>query len=346
MIIKNGQIFDAAGSFFPGILTIKDSIITGVIKEKGVSGDENNIENKISNIENDMIPTDPKNNDEQIVDASDMYVIPGLTDIHFHGCVGHDFCEGKVEAIEAMAEYQLSQGITTICPASMSFDEEKLTGVFNSARDYHSKKGASLVGINMEGPFISYEKRGAQNPEYIFKPDADMFKRLQKASGGLIKLLDIAPEVDGARECIEELVNQVHISIAHTRADYDIAMETFRMGADHVTHLYNGMSNFHHRNPGVIGAASDWDKAYVELIGDGVHSTGSTVRATLKMIGDDRLVLISDSMEACGMPDGEYELVLPILILSCPTMLIESTELTVILNVPCISYMFYSSYYI
>ena len=291
MIIKNGKIFDVNNGFIDADVVIVDDKIEYV----GTETDKNNsIAGGTSSV-----------ND---IDASGFFVIPGLTDIHFHGCVGHDFCEGDIEALNLMAEYELSQGITTICPASMTFDEDKLTKIFENAKLHDNRKGAELVGINMEGPFISYEKRGAQNPEYIHKPNAEMFFRLQEAAGGLVKLVDIAPEVEGAMECIEKIADFVHVSVAHTTADYETTMKAFEKGADHVTHLYNAMPPFHHRKPGVIGATCDCEKAYAELICDGVHSEPATVRTTLKMLGDDRLVFISDSMEACGMPDGEYEL--------------------------------------
>ena len=179
-----------------------------IIKNGLVFTEEAKFEEKALFIERDKI-TDKENGD--VLDATGLYVIPGLTDIHFHGCVGYDFCDGTQEAIEKMAEYQMLNGITTICPASMTFSEEQLREIFTSAANYSSDKGATLVGINMEGPFISMEKKGAQNGEYIHKPDAEMFYRLQKAANGLIKLCDIAPEVDGAMECIETIANDVRV---------------------------------------------------------------------------------------------------------------------------------------
>lgn len=277
MIIKNGKIFNEQGSFVQGDLYVEGDKIV-------------------------------QQTEGEVLDATGMYVIPGLTDIHFHACVGYDFCDGTKEAIQKMAEYELANGVTTICPASMTFSEEQLTQIFENAAAYDEKSGATLVGINMEGPFISMEKKGAQNPEYIHKPDADMFFRLQKAANGLIKLVDIAPETEGAMECIEKISDHVRVSLAHTTADYEIAKQAFEKGAKHVTHLYNAMPPFTHRAPGVIGAACDEEKVMVELICDGVHSHKATVRATFKMFGDDRIVMISDSMMACGLEDGQYTL--------------------------------------
>ena len=277
MIIKNGLVFTEEGTF----------------------------ENQDLYVENDKIVV---NGEVEVLDVEGCYVIPGLTDIHFHGCVGYDFCDGTYEAIAKMAEFQLRNGVTTICPASMTFSEEQLTEIFRNAANYKNDEGAALVGINMEGPYISMEKKGAQNGEYIHKPDADMFFRLQEAANGLIKLCDIAPEVDGAMECIEKIAKNVRVSVAHSAADFDIAEEAFQKGAKHVTHLYNAMPPFSHRAPGVIGAACDNENVMVELITDGIHSHPSTVRTTFKMFGDDRVVLISDSMMACGLEDGQYTL--------------------------------------
>lgn len=277
MILKNGYVFNENGKF----------------------------ETRDLYVENDKIV---ENGTGDVIDASGLYVIPGLTDIHFHGCVGYDFCDGTHEAIENIAKYQLENGVTTICPASMTFSEEQLASIFSSAASYEGKEGAKLVGINMEGPFISMEKKGAQNGAYIHKPDADMFMRLQDAANGLIKLVDIAPEVEGAMECIQKIHDKVGVSVAHTAADFDTAQAAFENGARHVTHLYNAMPPYSHRAPGVIGAACDNEKVMVELICDGVHSHPATVRTTFKMFGDDRIILISDSMMACGLKDGQYSL--------------------------------------
>lgn len=304
MIISNGLVFEKEGGFSEKNIIIENGIITQISTEK--SDDRNSQKN---------------------IDATNMYVIPGLIDIHMHGCMGYDFCEGTREAIRNITEHQLSCGVTSICPTSMTFDEKRLAEIFGNTalyaehdtlnydskdtelqEDSFCKKGARIVGINMEGPFIAKTKAGAQNPEYIVKPDINMFTRLQNAAGGLIRLVDLAPETEGAMEFIEEIATSVNVSIAHTNADYETSTRAFEKGANHVTHLYNAMPPFNHRKPGVIGAAADNDKVFVELIADGTHVDPAMVRATFKLFGDDRIVLVSDSMEACGMPDGEYVL--------------------------------------
>lgn len=245
---------------------------------------------------------------EQVVDATGLYAIPGLVDIHSHGAVGCDFCDGTHESIDAITRYEASRGVTAWCGTTMTFPEEKLAGIMRCAAEHvDADDAAALVGVNMEGPFISPEKVGAQNPAYVQHCDAGMFRRLQQAAGGKIKLVDIAPEEPGALEFIDEMHDDVRISVAHTCADYDQAAEAFRRGATHVTHLYNAMPGLHHRKPGVIPAALEAG-ATPEIIADGVHIHPAMVRLAFSMFGFDRMILISDSMEAAGMPDGEYSL--------------------------------------
>ncbi len=241
------------------------------------------------------------------LDADGLYAIPGLVDIHFHGCVGRDFCDGTEEAIQAIADYQASVGVLAICPATMTFSEEILNGIADAAVAHRNGQGADLVGINMEGPFISPNKVGAQNPKYLHKPDADMFLRLQKRANGLFKLCDVAPEEPGAIEFMDKVKDSTVISIAHTCTDYDTAVKAFDHGANHMTHLYNAMPGITHRAPGPIIAAAE-KGADVELICDNVHIHPAVVRFTFKLFGADKVILIADSMMATGLPDGQYEL--------------------------------------
>ena len=246
---------------------------------------------------------------ETIVDAAEDYVIPGLTDIHFHGCMGSDCCDGTAEAFHTIARYELSQGVTSITPATMTMSEETLAKICEAARDFSCPDGADFCGLYMEGPFISEEKKGAQDARNIISCNEDICRRFLQASGGLVKFVGIAPErSENTKDFILKMKDQVHISLAHTNADYDTAMEAFKAGADHAVHLYNAMPAFTHRNPGVVGAVSDSAHVNAEMICDGVHIHPSVVRATFKMLGADRIILISDSMRATGMPDGRYTL--------------------------------------
>ena len=251
----------------------------------------------------DHIPEDTRE-----VDGEGCYAIPGLTDIHFHGCMGKDFCDGTEEAIQTIADYEASVGVTTIAPATMTFSEEKLLEIARAAKAHKNERGADLCGINMEGPFIAPKKKGAQNGKYIHKPDTEMFDRLQEAAGGLFKLVDIAPEVEGAMEFIRAKKDEVVLSIAHTTTDYDTAKEAIDTGVHHVTHLYNAMNPINHREPGPIIAAADSGVCGAERICDGVHIHPAVVRSTLKLFGEDKVIFVSDTMMAAGLEDGMYEL--------------------------------------
>ena len=235
------------------------------------------------------------------------YIIPGLVDIHTHGCAGHDTCDGDEEGLRAMLKYQREHGTTSYFPTTMTFHEDKVTDVVKNIKKV-AETDKTVKGIYLEGPFISREKCGAQNPDYIMKPDIDMLHRVNEASGGLCRFVAIAPEQEGAMECIKAGKDEFKFSIAHTTADYDKAKEAIDAGANHITHFFNAMPGYTHRAPGVIGAAMDTEDIRVELISDGIHIHPAVVRNTFKYFGGDRVILISDSMEATGMKDGEYAL--------------------------------------
>ena len=247
--------------------------------------------------------------DEQVLSADGCYVIPGLVDVHFHGCIGEDFSDATPEGLQRIADYELSQGVTYICPAGMTLPEEQLVKICENAAAHRRKNagGAELVGVHLEGPFLSMAKKGAQNADYLHAPDIAMLRRLQESAEGCVRLVTAAPEEAGALEFIRAAVEAgIAVSVGHTVADYDIAKAAFAAGADHVTHLYNGMPPMHHRAPGVIGAAFDSPGVMAELICDGVHIHGAMVRLAFRLFGAERMILISDSLRAAGMPDGRY----------------------------------------
>lgn len=283
MIIKNVKIFGEDKCFTDGAIEIQNGKFVAVGENVSRDG-------------------------EEMIDGEGCFAIPGLIDIHFHGCVGDDFCDATPEAIAHIAEHEAAIGVTSICPATMTLGEEELHRIMKNGGQYKSESGAKLVGINMEGPFISAKKKGAQASTHIRPCDVELFHVLQQEANGLIKLVDIAPENDGAMEFIDKVKDEVVVSIAHTTADYDIASEAFARGASHVTHLYNAMPPLNHRDPGVIGAARDAEDCHVELICDGIHIHPAVVRATFEMFGPERVILISDSMRATGLTDGQYTL--------------------------------------
>ena len=240
------------------------------------------------------------------LDATGCYIIPGLVDIHTHGAVGQDFSDGKPDGLQPLADYYAAHGVTSFLATTMTLKEQTLTLAMHAIRDFTPASGAKCAGIHLEGPFLSYAKRGAQAAENLHKPDVLLFHRLNDASGGKVKLVTVACEEEGALPFIKEASKVCTVSLGHTTADYDTAMAGFSAGATHATHLYNGMPAFLHRAPGVIGAAFDAG-ASVELICDGLHIHPAVIRATHRLFGD-KLNLISDSLRCAGMPDGDYEL--------------------------------------
>lgn len=292
MIIKNIKVYTEDKTFADGKIIIREGVFEEVIIGQTTA-------------------SDLELQDTEIVDGKGCYAIPGLIDMHFHGCMGDDFCDGTKEAIARIAEYEASIGVTAMALATMTLPVEELEQILKVAAEYKkgATKGADLIGINMEGPFISSAKKGAQDEKNMILCDTEVCQRFLNASDGLVKFVGIAPEEsENSLEFIEKMKDKVNISLAHTNADYDTAKAAFDAGANHAVHLYNAMPAFTHREPGVVGAVSDSRHVTAELICDGVHIHPSTVRATFKMMGENRMILISDSMRATGMPEGQYTL--------------------------------------
>ena len=241
------------------------------------------------------------------VDADGYYLIPGLVDIHTHGALGCDSSDGSTDGIRHIADYYAAHGVTSFCATTMTLNEDVLTKAVQSIRRYtQSDRSARCLGIYLEGPFLSYAKRGAQSPDGLYAPDIAMFHRLSAASDNLVKMVGIAPELPGAFDFIRAVSRECAVSVAHTTADYKTAMQAYACGATNVTHLFNGMAGLHHREPSVVGAAYD-SNAYAELICDGYHVHPSVVRIAFKLFGE-KLILVSDSLRSTGMPDGSYDL--------------------------------------
>lgn len=243
-------------------------------------------------------------------DLDGALVIPGLVDIHVHGCAGADFSDGDYAGLVHMARYLARRGVTSFAPASMTLPYDALDKAFHAAARLRREglaDGARLMGIQMEGPFLSREKRGSQNPAYLRLPDWDRFLRLYDAAEGLLRIVDVAPELPGAVEFTRRASEKCRVSVAHTAAGYDQAAAVFDAGATHLTHLFNAMSGIHHRHPGPIGAASERENVTAELICDGIHVHPSAVRMAFRLF-PGRICLISDALRCCGMADGSYSL--------------------------------------
>ena len=281
MIIKSGKVFQEDGSFLEQTLYVNDHCLVDKAEYQ---------------------------DDGEIIDAEGLLVLPGLVDVHSHGAAGEDFSDGDPEGLKKILRYERSCGITSYCPTSMTFPKERLRQIFASIKGAQTEEGAKVVGINMEGPFLDPVKKGAHVEEWITAPDAAFVRELNQDADGLVRLVTLAPNMDGAEEFIKEMHEEVCISLGHTAADYDCASRAMKLGAHHVTHLYNAMQPFGHRAPGLIGAAMDDPECMVEMICDGYHIHPSAIRAAFRMFGPERVILISDSMRATGMKNGTYEL--------------------------------------
>jgi len=285
MIISNGTVFCDDGVFREMDIEAQNGVIT-------------------------RLGYDLPRKGQEVIDAQNDYVVPGLVDIHTHGAMGADFSDGTPEGIEEIARFLLKSGVTTFLGTTMTLPEKHIMTICKTARPYIGATypdQASMRGIYLEGPFFSVERRGAQNEAYLAEPDLSMFKRFNDASGDAVRVIAVAPELNGALEFIKGASQICTVSIAHSTAKYEVASKAFSIGANHVTHMFNGMNPFNHREPGIIGAAFD-SGAYVELIADGVHINPSVVRVAFQLFGDDKVCLISDSMRACGLADGQYDL--------------------------------------
>lgn len=279
MFYKNARIFASDFQFHTGAFEVKDGLFGAVL---------------------------PENVPEDAVDLHGATVIPGLIDVHSHGNSGADFSDGDYEGLKKMAQFYLSCGVTSFAPASMTLPYDVLEKAFATAvqlRDEAPAGCARIMGIQMEGPYFSYKKRGAQNPDYLKEPDFEGFRKLFEGCDGMVRIVDVAPELPGAAEFVEKASKLCTVSIAHTDTDYDSAKAAVDAGVTHLTHLYNAMPAIHHRNPGPIPAAVENPNVQAELICDGYHIHPASVRLAFTMF-KNRMVLVSDSGRCAGMPEG------------------------------------------
>lgn len=243
------------------------------------------------------------------INGEDCYLIPGLIDIHTHGAKGIDITRCKEQQLDELTLFYASQGVTSFLPTVGTVAEDKTYNALEKIKNLIQKgtRGSEIIGIHMEGPYISEEYRGAQNLEDIRDPDINEFKKLQEVSNHNIKLVTIAPEKKGAIELIQYLTSQgIATSIGHSGADYNTCINAIDRGAANITHFLNGMKEFHHHRPSIIGAALERD-IYCEMICDGKHLHPGTVRMLLKTKGPKRLIMITDSIMAAGLGDGIYD---------------------------------------
>lgn len=248
--------------------------------------------------------------DNDIIDAEGLYISPGFIDVHIHGAGGYDTMDGTYDALNNISRVISKHGTTSFLPTTMTcaIDDIKRSIAAIAKAKLIGTEGANVLGAHLEGPFINPEMIGAQNPKYVQNPSIETFKSMVGEHIDAITSITLAPEVEGAKELIAYLKeNNITVSMGHTKATYNEAIESVKCGVCHSTHLFNAMTGLHHREAGVVGAIFD-SEITTETISDGIHISYPSLRVAYKQKGTDKVLLVTDAMMACSMPDGMYSL--------------------------------------
>jgi len=275
------------GEVIPGMVVVRESRIEGIFPHPG-------------------------NEDLEVVyDFKDSFIFPGLVDLHLHGLQGEDVTEGGVKSIQKISALLPSFGVTSFLPTTLTADLATLFKIIEETKSeiMASREGARVLGLHLEGPYLSLGRRGAHDPTYLRKPHEEEIKSLIQKGEGVIKRITIAPELPGALEAIEYLAqNGILISLGHSEADYETSKRAWERGAKMVTHLFNGMDPLHHRQPNLLAFALGNDEIYAEIIADKIHVKPEVIKIALKCKAPDHLCIVSDALKVSNLPEGVYEL--------------------------------------
>ncbi|TCS83268.1 N-acetylglucosamine-6-phosphate deacetylase [Tepidibacillus fermentans] len=291
-IIANVTIFEEEAKIEKGYIRVENGKISEICKMDNFQD--------INGIEVIQFPNEYK-------------LIPGMIDLHIHGAAGADTMDATIEAIETIASALPKEGTTSFLATTITKEEEEIERALINVANYMKKENnagkAEVLGVHLEGPFISVKRAGAQPPHAITEPDIKRFKQWQTISENQIKLVTLAPEREGGLELTAYLRETgVVASIGHSDAKYDEAVEAIKAGVTHATHLFNGMRGLHHREPGVVGAVLLHDQVKAELIVDGIHVRPEMVKLIFQQKGKEGIVLVTDAMRAKCLGNGVYQL--------------------------------------
>ncbi|NLN18612.1 MAG: N-acetylglucosamine-6-phosphate deacetylase [Firmicutes bacterium] len=305
LLVRQGRLYTPEGFIDDGSVVIS----AGRIVFAGADG------SLPTNLE---VPWTGKNvrvTDLPVIEARDYIITPGFIDVHMHGGAGHDLMDGRLDSLQEMAAAHGRHGTTSLLAGAVTASQEALEAVAEMVKEAMDVSrqvewgGAQVLGFHLEGPYINLEKVGAQNPAYVRSPSKDEIERLMEILGSGLRIITLAPEVPGALEVIPWLrERRVCVSLGHTAASYEEAMEAIAAGADHATHIFNAMGPLHHRDPGVVGAVLATPEVTAELIADGIHVHPGAMRVVWRAKGSSRICLVTDSGMAMDMPDGRYVL--------------------------------------
>ena len=261
--------------------------------------------------ENGIITKIGRINDPSLISLNDdEIVVPGFIDEHIHGCSGHDVMEASLEGLQTIADSLLKEGVTAFCPTTMSMSEKEINAALKTIATFKAKQtsGATILGAHVEGPFLSTHFHGAQDEKYLLDCNKDVLNEFITSAENQIRILTFAPERKGEQILPLLLEHKITPSLGHSNASGDEAKAAFEQGASCLTHCYNAMRGLHHRDVGLLGAGLLNDQVYAELIADLKHVSPDAIRLLFKVKGKEKIVLVSDSMEAKYLPEGNYEL--------------------------------------